>query len=276
MPLRPAGAALRGKGAELSPGAVSWPWGGGARWILVLLMFAGCSPADADRPPPASGAVAEQATDEADANRVAGAEDTATGVGAEGARDGQPQGTAASTTGPATEVSAPAPECVRPEGPLPADASLEGRAGDYYLTMVEEVDGGPARTAEGTLTLLTQVDSLRGFAGSVGGTIPGVASPLYGSTDVNVEAVGAVRVGNLSSVDPASPGVLVIESETGTSPSILLRLGSDANRRDLVRFDGGYAVLAVVEVTAESFGGSWSSGALGPESEGFFCATRIR
>ena len=103
-----------------------------------------------------------------------------------------------------------------------------------------------------------------------------MTSPLFGTTDINVEAVGAVRVGDLSSRNPASPGVLVIESETGTSPSILLRLGSDANRRDLVRFDGGYAVLRVVEITAESFSGTWSSGARGPDSEGFFCATQSR
>ena len=171
---------------------------------------------------------------------------------------------------------APAPECVRPEGVLATDGSLEGRVGDYRLTMVEEVDGTPTRRVQGSLVLLTQVESFRQFEGSAGGSIPGVTSPLFGSTDVNVEAVGAVRVGSLSSQDPASPGVLVIESETGTSPSILLRLGSDANRRDVVRFDGGYAVLAVVEITAESFSGTWSSGARGPGSEGFFCATQGR
>jgi hypothetical protein len=157
---------------------------------------------------------------------------------------------------------------------LAADASLEGRVGDYLLTMVEEVDGTPTRTVEGSLVLLTQVEALRQFEGSAGGSIPGVSSPLFGSTDVNVEDVGAVRVGSLSSQDPASPGVLVIESETGTNPSILLRLGSDANRRDLVRFDGGYAALTVVEIRAESFSGTWSSGARGPDSEGFFCATQ--
>lgn len=175
----------------------------------------------------------------------------------------------------ATGEGTPAPACVRPEGELAADASLEGRAGNYRLTMVEEVDGIPRRAVEGSLILLTQVSSFRQFQGSTGGSIPGVTSPLFGSTDVDVEAVGAVRVGNLSSQEPASPGVLVIESETGASPSILLRLGSDANRRDLVRFDGGYAVLTVVEVTAESFSGTWSSGARGPDSEGFFCATRF-
>ncbi len=151
---------------------------------------------------------------------------------------------------------------------MAGDASLEGRAGEYRLTMVEEVDGSPSRTVEGPLTLLPQVESLRQFTRSAGGSIPGVSSPLYGSTDVNVEDVGAVRVGSLSSEDPESPGVLVIESETGASPSILLRLGSDANRRDLIRFDGGYAVLTVVEITAESFSGTWSSGVRGPASEG--------
>ena len=166
--------------------------------------------------------------------------------------------------------------CVRPAGPVASDASLEGRAGEYHLTMVEQVDGSPSRTTEGSLTLLTQVESLRQFAGSAGGSIPGVTFPLFGSTDMNVEGVGAVRVGSLSSEDPESLGVLVIESETGTGPSILLRLGSDANRRNLVRFDGGYTVLNVVEITAESFSGTWSSGARGPDSEGFFCATPSR
>ena len=154
--------------------------------------------------------------------------------------------------------------------------SLEGRAGEYNLTMVEEVDGTATRTAEGSLVLLNQVEDLRQFAGNAGGSIPGVTSPLFGSTDVNVEGVGAVRVGSLSSENPASPGVLVIESETGTSPSILLRFGSDANRRTLVRFDGGYTVLTVVGIAAESFSGTWSSGALGLGSEGFFCATQSR
>ena len=171
---------------------------------------------------------------------------------------------------------APAPKCVRPEGLLSADASLEGRVGEYRLTMVEEVDGTATRTAEGSLLLLNQVETFRQFAGSTGGSIPGVTSPLFGNTDVKVEDVGAVRVGSLSSEDPMSPGVLVIESETGASPSILLRFGSDANRRTLVRFDGGYTVLTVVQITAESFSGTWSSGALGLDSEGFFCATQSR
>jgi hypothetical protein len=142
--------------------------------------------------------------------------------------------------------------------------------------MVEQVEGNPSRMTEGSLTLFVQGEALRPFAGAAGGPIPGVTSPLFGSTDVNVEGVGAVRVGSLSSQDPESPGVLVIESETGASPSILIRLGSDANRREVVRFDGGYAVLSVVEIASESFSGIWTSGSRGSSSEGFFCATRSR
>ena len=268
MPSRPKGAALRPRG-------IAW-WVGVPRWMIVPLMFAACSPADGDRPPPAAESVAEGATGSADPNQAAGAGDAATGVGVAGAGGGEAQGVAAYAADTASAEGAPAPACVRPEGALAADASLEGRVGDYLLTMVEEVDGTPTRTVEGSLVLLPQVESYRQFEGSGGGPIPGVTSPLFGSTDVNVEAVGAVRVGSLSSQDPASPGVLVIESETGTSPSILLRLGSDANRRDLVRFDGGYAVLTVAEIMAESFSGTWSSGARGPDSEGFFCATPNR
>jgi hypothetical protein len=238
--------------------------------IIALLMFTGCSPADGDRPPPASEPAAEGAPDRADSDRGAAAGDAPSGVGPGG---GQAQGGAATATGTDVGEVTLAAACVPPAGPVANDASLEGRAGEYRLTMVEQVDGSPARTTSGSLTLLAQVESLRQFAGGAGGSIPGVTSPLFGSTDVNVEGVGAVRVGSLSSEDLESPGVLVIESETGAGPSILLRLGSDANRRDLVRFDGGYAVLTVVEITEESFSGTWLSGARGPDSEGFFCAT---
>ena len=238
--------------------------------ILALLMFTGCSPAHGDKPPPAS---EPAATDRTDSDRRATAGDAPSDVGPGDTGAGQAQGGAATATGTDVGEVALAAACIPPAGPAASDASLEGRAGEYHLTMVEQVDGSPSRTTEGSLTLLAQVESLRQFTGSAGGSIPRVTSPLFGSTDMNVEDVGAVRVGNLSSEDPESPGVLVIESETGAGPSILLRLGSDANGRNLVRFDGGYTVLNVVEITAESFSGTWSSGTQGPDSEGFFCAT---
>ena len=65
-------------------------------------------------------------------------------------------------------------------------------------------------------------------------------------------------------------------STPAKSGRLLLRLGSLANRRDVVRFDGGYAVLRVKELNAEGFTGSWESGAPMPTASGHFCATRVQ
>ena len=75
-------------------------------------------------------------------------------------------------------------------------------------------------------------------------------------------AVGAIRGGDRARADPEAPGVLVIESRTADGPSILVRFGSDANRRDLIRFDGGFMVLRVREVEDGAFAGTWASGEL--------------
>ena len=71
------------------------------------------------------------------------------------------------------------------------------------------------------------------------------SAPLYGFTDVDIKAVGAYRVGSLASEDPQAPGVLVLEGNYAGERSILLRLGSIANQRDLRRYDGAYTVLEV-------------------------------
>ncbi len=174
----------------------------------------------------------------------------------------------------------PSPRCVPLSGELAADATLDGWAGEYTLTMVGGAEGDAAASAQGTLILHQQSADLRQFSGSDGSAIPRVVAPLFGTTDVGVEAVGALRVGDLSSTDPAAPGVLVIESEIAQGPSILLRFGSDANRRDMVRFDGGFTVLEVREIGDDGFSGTWTSGAWtsgarGRTTGGYFCAERV-
>ena len=164
-----------------------------------------------------------------------------------------------------------APECLRVTGDASADVSLEGWTGEYVLTMVEEVEGEVGRSVRGGLVLHAQLDALRQFSGAAGEAIPGVSAPLFGTTDVRVRGVGALPVGDLSSDDPAAPGVLVIESETVAGRSTMLRFGSDANRRDMSRFDGGFTVLNVLQVGDETFTGTWSSGSRRPEASGFFC-----
>ncbi len=165
--------------------------------------------------------------------------------------------------------------CVESSGSLGPDASLTGWAGEYTLTMVGGAEGANPASTQGVLSLHEQRENLRRFAGSSWNSIPGVASPLYGTTDVGVEVVGALRVGDLSSADPAAPGVLVIESVTAQGPSILIRFGSDANRRDVLRFDGGFTVLELHEISDDGFSGSWNSGARGPRAAGYFCAERV-
>jgi hypothetical protein len=152
---------------------------------------------------------------------------------------------------------------------------LDGWEGEYTLTMVGGAEGEDARSVQGVLVLQEQPEAFRSFSGSDGSPIPRVASPLFGTTDVSVEVVGALRVGDLSSTDPAGPGVLVLESETAQGPSILLRFGSDANRRDVVRFDGGFTVLELNEIGEDGFSGRWNSGAQGPRAAGYFCAERV-
>ena len=75
-------------------------------------------------------------------------------------------------------------------------------------------------------------------------------------------------MGDLSSTDPAAPGVLVIET-AGTN--ILLRLGSESNRRDQSSFDGGYTVLTVNRIANGGFDGNWRSGSRNGTNTGYFC-----
>lgn len=102
--------------------------------------------------------------------------------------------------------------------------------------------------------------------------------PLYGWTDLAIEHVGAVRMGDLSSTDSTKPGVAVLEQRSPVSLAITLRMGSEANRRGVTRFDGGYTALTVRAVSDGGFRGSWSSsvrsGLVVHEASGYFCAWR--
>jgi hypothetical protein len=101
--------------------------------------------------------------------------------------------------------------------------------------------------------------------------------PVAGSADLDPAAIGATRTGDLGSLNPLAPGVLVIERHPPRADApaeILLRLGAEANRRGVVRFDGGYFVLTIRRIADRGFAGSWASGTTGPGAEGYFCAER--
>lgn len=155
-----------------------------------------------------------------------------------------------------------APACTPVEGELAPGATLAGMAGRYLLTLVR-VDDTTAEV-DGTLVLAPRSPD--------GTSLDGYATPLQGTVDIDLEAVGAHTAGSLDSTDPDAPSVLVLEAD-GSEPEILLRLGSSVNRIQPVAFDEAFTILRVRSVgEGGGFAGSWRSGMRATVAGGYFCA----
>jgi hypothetical protein len=161
---------------------------------------------------------------------------------------------------------------------LPANSSAESLGGEYQLRLVATSGEKSGSAVNGRLTLQPQSRSLLYRSRLGGGTDSAVAHPLFGAADIDLSAVDAVLVGNTESLDPLQPGVLVIErhARPGRPPlaEIVLRLGSEANRMDRQRVEGGYTALWITELTPTGFAGTWRSGIMSQRSAGYFCAVR--
>jgi hypothetical protein len=159
---------------------------------------------------------------------------------------------------------------------LPAGSSGEGIGGEYQLRLVATSGTKVGSTVDGTLRLQPHTGELRYRSRPAADS--SVVHPLYGAAELDLGAVDAVQVGSIGSTDPSAPGVLVIErhERAGQTPraEITLRLGSEANRRDRQRVDGGYTALRVQELSQSGFSGTWASGILRERSAGYFCAVR--
>ena len=176
------------------------------------------------------------------------------------------------------DQQAQSPGCQRGEGALPASATLDGHSGEYALTLVATTGQESGQSTQGHLWLHEQSAELRQYVMLGAEPDPSVSAPLYGAAQVDLEAVGAVLMGDLGSLDPAQPGVLVLErrSESGglVAVEITLRLGSLSNRRGVVTFDAGYTALQVRSVQEGQFAGEWASGDPNMRAQGYFCAVR--
>jgi hypothetical protein len=164
-----------------------------------------------------------------------------------------------------------------PQACAPVTAAAEASSldagrlgGEYHVRLVASAGAKRGGTTEGRLQLLPQDSAYRSLDLADGSSSPTHTLPLYGTAVMDFAAVGAVTPGDPGSDDPASPGVLVIQSPGG----VMLRIGSEANRRGVRRFDGAFTVLQVVEVTDQGFAGTWRSGLGSDESAGHFCAHR--
>ena len=186
-------------------------------------------------------------------------------------------GRAAVVAGAAAVVLA-LPGCAtRTPSPQSFDASLcRGEAGDANLpSRVSYMEGDFAlrlSAASGTMAGRSTFGDLTLVRRDSAGV------PLYGWTDLDPEEVGAQRVGDPASRALEAPGVLVLadpvaDRQSGDGP-VTLRLGSQANRSDILRFDGAFTALYVRWIDRDAFGGDWASGVQGPEASGSFCAVR--
>jgi hypothetical protein len=165
-------------------------------------------------------------------------------------------------------------ECAPVTAALSASSTAVGLAGEYQLTLVATSGAKTGTAAEGTLTLRPQPEALRYRTRPGGAPDTAVVHPLYGSADLDLTAVDAVEVGSTTSTDPMQPGVLVIERLAAAGKEIVIRLGSEANRRDRQRVDGGYTAMRVLEASPERLMGTWASGVSRERSAGYFCAVR--
>lgn len=168
--------------------------------------------------------------------------------------------------------------CAPVSAELSPASSTEGLAGEYRLKLVATSGVKKGTTVDGVLRLKPQRQDLLYRTNLGGGRDSTVLHPYYGAAEVDLALIGAVPVGSTTSLDPMQPGVLVMErhAAAGQPPmaEIIIRLGSEANRRDRQRFDGGYTVLRVRRVGPGRLAGSWSSGVTAERAAGYFCATR--
>jgi hypothetical protein len=143
-----------------------------------------------------------------------------------------------------------------------------GLAGRYTVRLIATSGAKEGASADGRLALMEQDEAYRPVKRADGSVDTTFSLPLYGTAELDFASVGATTPGDAASSDPLSPGVLVIQRPDG----VMLRLGSEANRRGVRRFDGGYTVLQVQQITDQGFAGTWRSAVGLEESGGHFCA----
>jgi len=176
------------------------------------------------------------------------------------------------------QAEPPVRPCQPSTGSLPRTASASGLAGNYRLYLTATSGPNAGRAANAALGLRPVTDSAARDIVVLGVRDTTSRAALSGTTDLDPAAVGAAGTGSLTAEGVDAPGVLVIErrparADAGTE--IMLRLGADANRRGVARYDGGYFALNVRAIEADGFTGTWSSGSGMPSAHGYFCAERV-
>jgi hypothetical protein len=129
------------------------------------------------------------------------------------------------------------------------------------------------RRVQGELTLRGQ-DSLQRHVERPGPTV--VTVPVIGAADISLEDVGAARIGDLHSLEPAIPGLAIwVSRGADGGMSAVLRIGQEEIHPRLIQIEGAYTVLFLREVSSDAMRGGWASGVMQEEAHGHFCAERV-
>ena len=162
------------------------------------------------------------------------------------------------------------PQACAPVATPSSDVAATGLVGEYTVRLIATSGAKEGAATGGHLALMEQDSAYRSLQRSDGSVDTTFSFPLHGTAELDFAAVGATVPGDPRSTDPLSPGVLAIQRPGG----VLLRVGSEANRRGVRRYDGGYTVLEVQQVDGQGFAGTWRSGLGLEESGGHFCAVK--
>jgi uncharacterized Zn-binding protein involved in type VI secretion len=164
-------------------------------------------------------------------------------------------------------------ECRPVEGRFTTSTPWDSLSGGWQLTLVAGSGSMAGRRVQGAMTLRAQDPALR-RVDRPGPTT--VTVPVIGTTDIALEQVGAVRMGDVRSTDPLQPGVAIWASQSPDGEvSAVMRIGQEAIRSDIMRIEGGYTALFLRQVSADAIRGGWASGVTSEESSGYFCALRV-
>jgi hypothetical protein len=166
-----------------------------------------------------------------------------------------------------------ASECRPSTVRLAANSLWDSLPGTWRLTLVATFGSMTGRSVQGELTLRGQ-DSVQRRVERPGPTV--VTVPVIGAADIALEAVGATRIGDLHSLEPARPGLSIwVSRGADGGMSAVLRIGQEEIHPTLMQIEGAYTVLYLREVSSDAMRGGWASGVMGEEAQGHFCAERV-
>jgi hypothetical protein len=168
--------------------------------------------------------------------------------------------------------------CQPSSGALPRSTSASALAGVYRVHLTATSGPNAGQATDAALRLHPVADSAAREIVVLGVRDTASRVALAGSTDLDPGPIGATRTGSLTAESIEAPGVLVIErrpARAEAGPEIMLRLGAEANRRNVARYDGGYFALTVQSIQPDGFSGAWSSGSGVSSVKGYFCAERV-